>query len=632
MKRPRSPPVADAPTSVAANLLRRAGTVDMEPLFSLGRAISSAVDEAAIAAEAARADISMLRLTLHAAVDTRCDELESSLVAAHAAKKAELESELVGVDSAITEAKREVEAVLHIVRTLVDARLSSLETDALIATLRARLDALEADIALTDPCPKEPVHLKLEVDATAIVSTINAAARIAAPRGVANADLASALEAVGPGARPGGIFEVLLRLHSPASVALHVGGPLSSGVTCSGIAAALASSLSSLALRTRAEALFETSGGAEPSLLPVRVSADVEAEGIRFSFSVPMHATPGSSVTLGPVYVSGSPLALPPLRLRPVFGLLSPLRIAGAATANTSLPAVSASGRLFVPLYASPDIRVFGRDGSPEEPIPVELLGLSANTTAVALLRGGDDDDDGTSGSSSSGGGGGGGVLCVSDENGPASCVVALDLRSRSLLWRTPPGLLQSCTGIAALPAAGVVVATSWDDAALVVLCAQTGRPLGPPLRCAGHPGLPTADTRAGAIYVVIHRPCGLQAVERFAWAGGQLVAEGPVAAAQGVPTGEGRGLQPDFVACAPSAGGPESTAHLIVALSSCGALTRLRVLALPSHALVHETALDRSVDVFGLAASATALVVCDGAAGAALVLPWPLPGAPHGT
>lgn len=594
----------------------------MTPLFDLGRAVSSALEEVAIAAEAARADIRTLRLTLHAAVDARCDDLESSLVAAHATKKAVLESELVGVDSAVTEAKREAEAVLHIVRTLVDACLPSVENDATVATLCARLDTLEAEIALTDPCPKEPVHLILDVDAAAIVSTMNVATRIVAPRGVTSADLGSALEAVGPGARPGGIFEALLRLRGPASVAL--GSPLSSEVACDSTAAALTSALSSLALRTRADARFETSG-AETSLLPVRVSADAEAGGIRFSISIPLRATPGSVVTLAHVRVSGSPLVLPPLRLRPVFGLLSPLRIAGAATTNTSLPAVSASGRLFVPLYASPDIRVFDRDGFPEEPIPVELLGLSANTTAVALLRGGDDDDDGSPGSSS----GVDGVLCVSDENGPASCVAALDLRSRTQLWRTPQGLLQSCTGIAALPAAGVVVATSWDDAALVVLCAQTGRPLGSPLRCAGHPGLPTADTRAGAIYVVIHRPCGLQAVERFVWAGGQLVAEGPVAAVQGAATGGlggTRGLQPDFVACAPSAGGPESPAHLIVALSSGAAPTRLRVLALPSHTLVHETALDRSVDVFGLAASATALVVCDGAAGAALVLPWPLP------
>ena len=54
-----------------------------------------------------------------------------------------------------------------------------------------------------------------------------------------------------------------------------------------------------------------------------------------------------------------------------------------------------------------------------------------------------------------------------------------------------------------------------------------------------------------------------------------------------------------------------------------------LRVLALPSLTLVHEHTLADGVEVMGLAADphGRALVVCDGASGSVLVLPWPLPG-----
>jgi len=281
-----------------------------------------------------------------------------------------------------------------------------------------------------------------------------------------------------------------------------------------------------------------------------------------------------------------------PVRLRVVAGMHAPLRLEGAvAASSSSTPVITLDGTLYAPILDSPDVLVFAADGTPLPPLPLAALGLSRYARSAAFVEAT-------------------GTLLLSDHDGTASTLVAVDAASRVVRWSAALG--GSCYGVAVLPAQGVVVANDFESDKLHAHRLSDGTRVAS--ANADWTTFVAADPATATAYASTSGK-----VSAFRWDGAALVEEGIVEAA-----GSTRNDRP--VAVVPPAPG-QRTSYLVV--GRCYSPT-LRVLSLPDRRLVHTHTLE-GMEVMGLASdpSGTALVVCDAASKAIHVLPWPLPGMP---
>jgi len=137
-------------------------------LCRLGQCIASALQTLRRSAEAARVELCSIRATLHAAVDSRCDDLEAVLLKAQSAKVAALERELIAVDAALERWRSETRVVQDAVASLSDTRfVGSACRSRRLVWMRWRRSCV--------PCrmrPVEPPHVGLSIDTPALLASI----------------------------------------------------------------------------------------------------------------------------------------------------------------------------------------------------------------------------------------------------------------------------------------------------------------------------------------------------------------------------------------------------------------------------------------------------------------------------
>ena len=105
------------------SIARGAGTTGTDAFIChLGRSVSTAMASLQDAAEASLAQLRETRMTLHAAVDARCDDLERSLQVAISTKTAALERELVSIDAALELWRSKGSLIRVETNTLTDGR------------------------------------------------------------------------------------------------------------------------------------------------------------------------------------------------------------------------------------------------------------------------------------------------------------------------------------------------------------------------------------------------------------------------------------------------------------------------------------------------------------------------------
>jgi outer membrane protein assembly factor BamB len=268
-------------------------------------------------------------------------------------------------------------------------------------------------------------------------------------------------------------------------------------------------------------------------------------------------------------------------------------------------PAVSATGDLYIPQIDSTHVLVFDNTGAPLPGIDVTALGLSRKTIAAAVC-----DVSGT--------------LFLTEENGEHSVLVALDLSTRAIRWRSPPGLT-GCRGLATLSDKGVLIAACHGDSKLRVFRITDGHLLSSfSLQSVtdhmneAKPVNAAYDALSGTIFVSLNRR-----VWSFSWDGSAIHSHGALSG-----TEDGRNYR--SLAVVPPAVG-RCTSHLVV--GTWGS-QELRVLSLPDMKLVYTTELstagDERMRAHGLAAdrTGTTLILCDDG-GVVYTLPWPLQGMP---
>lgn len=348
----------------------------------------------------------------------------------------------------------------------------------------------------------------------------------------------------------------------------------------------------------------------ESYCLPVPRAGDPQA--LIVAVDVPVSARAGAALVLEHVTAWGrvvdvEPPAPLPLTLQ-VLPRPVPLRtpasaaLRGAAFLLGSSPCVSAAGELYVPVPGMAELRA----GSAL--LLLEELGLSRFTCAAAF-------DDA------------GGTLLLADVRG--CCVVALDAASRAVRWRYETGSPDGTCALAVLPRRRLVAVSALPANAVHLLRLSDGARAS----CidVDMPVALAADAATDTLFVSCRasgggagegsetRGCPLRAW-RFSDATQSFV-ELRATALAAAGLGSDR---PIAVVPAPLRSW-SAHAHLVVGeMSGPG----LRVLSLPGLALVHAGALE-GARIVGLAGdpAGSALVVCDYAAQAVRVLPWPLAG-----
>jgi ribose 1,5-bisphosphokinase PhnN len=98
-------------------------------LCASGKHIARSIQSVIEAAEAAKHKLERIRVTLHAAVDRRIDDLTAAASAAASAKIAALERELEKLDEVLERTQREHTAAKSAVTTLDDAEFSAAHAD-----------------------------------------------------------------------------------------------------------------------------------------------------------------------------------------------------------------------------------------------------------------------------------------------------------------------------------------------------------------------------------------------------------------------------------------------------------------------------------------------------------------------
>jgi len=144
--------------------------------------------------------------TLHAAIDSRCEELEARLSQAESTKIAALERELVTVDTALERWRSETRFVQDEIRYIQRRGACTLQQ----FELTARLDGLDAQLRSLPTAPVEPPHIGLITEGPAVLASIAGVGRVVAPLGISASDVS--IEGLPRHVRPGQTLQLNLAL------------------------------------------------------------------------------------------------------------------------------------------------------------------------------------------------------------------------------------------------------------------------------------------------------------------------------------------------------------------------------------------------------------------------------------
>jgi hypothetical protein len=541
-------------------------------LCASGKHIATSIRTVTEAAEASRQKLQSIQRMHHTSSGYRIDELLAALSAAESVKIAALECELEKLDGVLERTRREHKAARTAVATLDDAAFTAAHID-----ITTNLEALNLMVATLSVGPVEPTVLRVDISIDALTSDISTIGTVIAPRGV----LARHVEVRGlpKHARPGRLLQFDLAL--------------SADYPCTA-PAELEAAAASLVPHVHVDVSL-VCGEVSPPLLATLASA-AGGRSVSVSVLVPLNAGTDSKVVIRGISFACQPVTHGqslPARVAVVTGMLAPLRLEEAAEDMMSTPVISCSGMLYAPRYGSPDVLVFSADGTPLTCLSLASLGLSINTSTVALHE------------ESS-------TLLLADISGKASKLVAVDAVSRAVRWSA--GLSGGSYGIAVLPAQGLVATCSYHENELRFHRLADGVLVASSYE--HQPSIAATDNVTSTLYVSVGRT-----VASYRWNldGGALVPEGVVEAA-----GKTKNMRP-LAVVAPAPGLLSS--YLVVGTFDTPTLL---VLSLPDRRLIHTHTIT-GINVMGLAAdpSGTALAVCDRASKTIHVLPWPLPGMP---
>jgi hypothetical protein len=213
-----------------------------------------------------------------------------------ASKRVGLERELCAIDEALERLRAGRDAAAEAVASFSDSEIVARH-----AELTARLDAADAQLLALPTTVIEPPYVGIVIDEAALLAGAVVCVdygRVIAPRAISAADLT--FERVPIYANPG----CTLRLRLVVQSALFSTQSIEE----------LEVSLGAAAAAIHIEASLEAEGTA-PRSLKADVSADIPGHYLNISILVPSDAPDGSSVCIGPLTVSGQPMA----------GLLGPL-------------------------------------------------------------------------------------------------------------------------------------------------------------------------------------------------------------------------------------------------------------------------------------------------------------------
>ena len=556
-------------------------------LVHLGRRITTALRSLAEAAEAARAELSESRATLHAAIDARCDELTARVNSAEAIKATALECELIAVDAALERWRSESGDVRETISSLSDADLELQH-----ATLASRLDAMDALLQALPTVVVEPPVVGIIADTPATLAAIAGFGRVIAPIPINAADL----NCSGP----------------PVGSCVHAGDTLCLRLSLGARHADQSAEELDVSLGMLANATWvQAKSGIEPRWQSLQATVEHIATDrcLVVSLQVPSSYTHGASISICALCEMGQPPMLQSLSVPMYRGITAPLRTEPACVWCT--PCISPLGLLYCPVRDKQpsDVLVFGCDGTELSSIPISRLGFSFGTYCLCAAY--------VHGSAPS--------LLLSESDADTSRLVAIDPSSHAVFWRSAVvhhGGAENAELTVLLPL-GVVVVCCGDT--LFALRLSDGVRVG---RCGGlgtHDSLVSADPVTGTVFgSAVSDVSGLNEIHAWSFApdglGIQITPDGPITAAR-----SDRSFRP--LAVVPPAIG-KRISHLVVVAHDSDRAPELLVMSLPGRILVHTHNL-RGLDVTRLVADpwGEALIVCDSVSDALCALTWPLQG-----
>ena len=547
-------------------------------LVHLGRNIAAAMLSVSVSAEAARAQLRDTRSALHAAIDTRFDELGATIDLAEVDKASCLERELVAVDAALERWRTDSTVVSSSLEAMSDIELATQH-----AALSTRLDVMDAVLQALPTEVETPLVIIVAL-AASVLPSIAGFGTVVNPLLVTAADLHLERIPGCPGARLGTTFSMRLTLSRRFNA-------------CS--AEELEISLATVVGIIHVDATLE-GPGAEPQRLSAALTPDAAQHCVIITIAIVFANYSGQTVCITAVHagdkcVCGIPVCLP-VHYR---GALSPFTLESFDTASCITACISPHGSVYCPCGL--DMRVCSAEGTRLPDIPVATLGLSARATCAAFF--------------------------ISDTPslllagcGSTSRLVAIDPVTYAVRWTSAVGasFTYSCDGIAVLPLLGVVVVVCAGSVfahrisdALRVGSLQVS---GLSFFLASDPATSTVYgnvTHQGTFWTHSWR-CSSDADS----AGVMITSNTPWT----IPDAETCSRFRPLAVVPPAPG--KRISHLVVGI---GYTVKLLVLALPDLVLVHTHNLD--YPVIGLAADPWGgfLAVCGSSA--LHVLAWPLPG-----
>ena len=299
------------------------------------------------------AHLQVTRSSLHAAVDVRCDDLESQLLSAESTKVAVLERQLVGIDDALERWRTESSAVRHVAADLGDTDLVAQR-----AALETRLESLEDQLSALSIIPVEVLFIGLAVDTPALLSQSSGFGRVIAPRAITAADL-SLLD---PPCKvlPGRTLQLRLILGDS-----HAARPIEELGLALGFAAA--------AMRGTAE--LDTS---QHDPMNVSFAVNITTRAIDVNVDIPHTAPVCSKVCVDVLTLGGRSLAgfESPLRILLYVGVCVPFTLKVNEICDGT-PCITPDGVMFVPSEGSDSVQSFNHEGMSLPGIAVAGLGLS---------------------------------------------------------------------------------------------------------------------------------------------------------------------------------------------------------------------------------------------------------------
>lgn len=546
-------------------------------LLNLGRSVTSALHSVAESAEASRVVLQATRLALHAAIDTRCDELAARVNFVEEQKVSALERELVAVDAALESWRAESTAVREALSSLSDAEL-----EAQFTTLSSRLDDMETQLHALPTAVMEPPVVGLSADAAALLPSIACFGRVFAPLPIMGVDLI--LEAISSSVQPGDTLRLRLSVgarHASQSVE------------------ELNTSLGRLA-GTVAVVVTLESHGSEDQSLAMTAGHNSGQNYIYLLLDVPA-VKEGSYVHVWSMSVAGQHVSGPPLRILAISGIVAPLLLkCGNCRLKSTSTLISPTGSLHSFAIFDSEVVRFCASGAPLPGLPVSAFGISKAISCMAYVQ-----------SSAP-------VLLLADNYQ----LVAANLDTLSARWssvhREKTHLPQR---IEIFPAEDLLVWGSYGESMFVHRLSD-GSQVGTVML----PGLVVCSTHDPAARVLYGETPDNDSFTVGAWsydvsrAGLMINSDCSVVTTETSAAGFRVAVMP------PTPG--RRLSHLVVVCF--GKSSKLLVLSLPSHALIHTHTLE-DMDVSGLAADphGRAFAVCDKASDATHVLAWPLPGMP---